>query len=172
MNSYSQQENLTLRAKTKPTTEPPTLAFFLAEARVHSFFRAVMSELENLVRGLSNKVDGIQKDLDNLKKRSGKRKKHGKCRSRRHHRHQSPSESRSQSRSNSREDSHCWRENPHEQSRSRSASPPWRGTRGRHDRRSESPSHTWNNSPPNTRLSWDNVPDTPQYDEVTNWRTT
>ena len=66
MNSYSQQENLTLRAKTKPTTEPPTSTFFLAEVRVHSFFRAVMSELENLIRGLSNKVDGIQKDLDKL----------------------------------------------------------------------------------------------------------
>ena len=66
MNSYSQQENLTLWAKTKPTTEPPTSAFFLDEARVHSFFWAVMSKLENLVRGLSNKVDGIQKDLDKL----------------------------------------------------------------------------------------------------------
>ena len=74
--------NLTLRAKTKPTIEPPTSAFFLAEARVHSFFWAVMSELENLVRGLSNKVDGIQKDLDNLKKHSGKLNKHGKHRSR------------------------------------------------------------------------------------------
>ena len=128
-----------------------------------------MSELENLVRGLSNKVDGIQKDLDNLKKRSGKRKKHGKCHSRRHHRHQSPSESRSRSRLNSREESHSWRENPRERSRSRSASSPRRGTRGRHDRCSESPSCTRNNSPPNTQLSWDNVPDTPQYDEVTDW---
>ena len=58
--------NLTLRAKAKPAIEPPISAFFSAEARVHSFFRAVMSELGNLVQGLSNKVDGIQKDLDNF----------------------------------------------------------------------------------------------------------
>ena len=42
-------------------------------------------------------------------------------------------------------------------------------THGCHDRRLESPSRTRNNSPPNTRLSWDNVNDTPQYDEVTYW---
>ena len=52
---------------------------------------------------------------------------------------------------------------------SRSASPPRRGTRGHHDRCSESSSCTRNNSPPNTRLSWDDVPDTPQYDKVIDW---
>ena len=54
-------------------------------------------------------------------------------------------------------------------SQSRSALPPQRGTHGRHDGRSESPSRTWNNSPPNTRRPWDDVPDTPQYNEVIDW---
>ena len=37
------ERNLTLRVKTKPTIEPPISAFFLAEARFHSFFRAQQS---------------------------------------------------------------------------------------------------------------------------------
>ena len=123
-----------------------------------------MSELENLVRGLSNKVDGIQKDLDNPKKHLGSRRNMGSI---------APDDTTDtihpRSRSNSREESHSRRENPHERSRSGSASPPWRGTHGRHDRHSENPSCTRNNSLPNTRLSWDDVPDTPQYNEVTDW---
>ena len=42
-------------------------------------------------------------------------------------------------------------------------------THDRHDRSSESPLCTLNNSPPNTRRPWDDVSDTPQYDKVIHW---
>ena len=124
-----------------------------------------MSELESLVKNLSDKFDGLQNYLNKLKHRSEKRKKHGKRHSRRRHRRHSPSRSRSRSSSDHRGGSHSWRENPSslpERSRSRSASPPRGDTRGRHDRNSRSPTHE------STR-SWEDIPDTPQYSEVVEW---
>ena len=52
-------KNLTLRVK----QNPPTSAFFLAEHVFTASFQAVMSDLEKLIKDLSNKVDGFQKDL-------------------------------------------------------------------------------------------------------------
>ena len=63
--------------KIEPTIGPPTSAFFLAETRVRSEFRTVMSELESLVKKLSDKFDGLQDDLEKLKSRSEKRKSMG-----------------------------------------------------------------------------------------------
>ena len=129
-----------------------------------------MSELESLVKNLSDKFDGLQNDLDKLKRRSGKRKKHGKRHSRRHHRRHSDSFSRSWSRSNHREDSLSRRgssSSRRERSRSRSASSPRRGSRGRHDRGSGSPAGVDEPSLKNRR--WHDIPDTPQYDETLEW---
>ena len=129
-----------------------------------------MSELESLVKNLSDKFDGLQNDLDKLKRRSGKRKKHGKRHSRRHHRRHSDSSSRSRSRSNHREDSLSRRgssSSRRERSRSRSTSSPRRGSRGRHDRGSGSPAGVDEPSLKNRR--WHDIPDTPQYDETLEW---
>jgi len=81
--------------KTKPTIGPPTLAFFLAETRVHNDFRTVMSELEFVVKKLSDKFNSLQDSLDKLKTSSGKRKKHKK---QHHSRPHNKCHSRSQSR--------------------------------------------------------------------------
>ena len=129
-----------------------------------------MSELESLVKNLSDKFDGLQNDLDKLKRRSGKRKKHGKRHSRRHHRRHSDSSSRSWSRSNHREDSLSRRgssSSRREQSRSRSASSPRRGSCGRHDRGLGSPAGVDEPSLKNRRCH--DIPDTPQYDETLEW---
>ena len=53
--------------KTKPIIEPPTSAFFLAETHVCSDFQTVMSELQSLIKNLSDRFDALQSDLDKLK---------------------------------------------------------------------------------------------------------
>ena len=70
--------------ETKPHYRFPTLAFFLARARVHSKENVVMGEVVNLLEDLSKKFDLLHSDVDSLKERGGKQKKKGKC-SRRHH---------------------------------------------------------------------------------------
>ena len=67
-----------------------------------------MSDLEKLIKDLSNKVDSFQEYLDHLKDRLGKQKKHKKRRSRGHHR--SPSQSQSRGSSDSRNEPHSRRE--------------------------------------------------------------
>ena len=127
-----------------------------------------MSELESLVKNLSDKFDGLQKDLDMLKHRSEKRKKHGKRHS--HHRHRRHSSLRSRTRSSSdhRGRSRSRREQSgsvRTRSRSRSVLPPRRGTRGHHDRDAETPGVERERMP----RSWEDIPDTPRYDEVIDW---
>jgi len=75
--------------KPNPTIRLPTSAFFLAETHVHSEFWTVASELESLIKNLSDKFDGwLTNNLDKLKSHLGKWKKHEKQHhSRHHHRH-------------------------------------------------------------------------------------
>ena len=130
-----------------------------------------MSELESLVKNLSDKFDGLQNDLDDLKRCSGKRKKHRRRHSRRHRRRHSSSRSGSRSSSGHREDSHSRREIPlslHARSRSRSASPPRRGPRDRHNREG-SRSPTREDELPTRTRRWEDIPNTPQYNEVVEW---
>ena len=71
--------------ETKSHNRFPTLAFFLARARVHSKENAVMAEVVNLLEDLSKKFDLLRSDVDSLKERAGKKKKRKGKRSRWHH---------------------------------------------------------------------------------------
>ena len=130
-----------------------------------------MSELESLVKNLSDKFDGLQNDLDDLKCCSGKRKKHRRRHSRQHRRRHSSTRSGSRSSSGHREGSHSWREIPtslRERSRSRSASPPHREPRDCHNR-DGSRSPTREDELPTRTRHWEDIPNTPQYNEVVEW---
>ena len=129
-------------------------------------FQAVMSKLENLVRGLSNKIDGFQKDFRNI---WGSERNMGSV---------IPDVTTGTS--------HPWSYDfgavqTLEMNRTHKERTYVNGLgvdQRRHplDRHVAAMTgvrrailHTRNNSPQNTQRHWDDVPDTPQYDEVINW---